>query len=39
MLCVGIARRGDTHLLKKADIVVKDLSEVDYAKLKGLFKS
>ncbi|UCD54743.1 MAG: beta-phosphoglucomutase family hydrolase [Candidatus Omnitrophota bacterium] len=39
MLCVGIAREGDLRLLKKADIVVKDLSEVDYAKLKGLFKT
>lgn len=39
MLCVGIAREGNTRLLKKADIVVKDLSEIDYAKLKGLFKA
>lgn len=37
MLCVGIAREGNKELLKKADIIVSDLSEIDYEKLKGLF--
>lgn len=39
MRCVGIARREDKEVLKKADIVVSDLAEVNYAKLKGLFKA
>jgi len=38
MICVGIARKGERELLKKADLVVADLNEVDYAKLEGLFK-
>lgn len=38
MLCVGIDRHGNPELLKKADILVKDLREVDYEKLKELFK-
>jgi len=38
MLCVGIAREGDKEILKKADIVVLDLGEVDYEKLNKLFK-
>lgn len=38
MLCVGIAREGDREILKKADIIVNDLEEIDCAKLKGLFK-
>lgn len=39
MRCVGIARKGDKNILKKADIVVSDLSEVNYRELKGLFKA
>jgi len=39
MLCVGIARKGEKELLKKADIVVADLKEVDYGRLKELFKA
>ena len=39
MRCVGIARKGDKDILKKADIVVSDLSEVNYGELKGLFKA
>jgi len=39
MRSVGIARKEDKSVLKKADIVVNDLAEVDYAKLKGLFKA
>ncbi len=39
MRCVGIARKEGKQVLKKADIVVRDLVEVDYAKLKGLFKA
>ena len=39
MRCVGIARKGDKDILKKADIVVSDLSEVNYEELKGLFKA
>jgi len=38
MLCVGIARDGDKKLLEKADIIVGDLKEINYEKLKGLFK-
>jgi len=33
---VGIDRRGATERLKKADLIVKDLGELDYKKLKGL---
>lgn len=39
MRCVGIARREDKEVLKKADIVVSDLAEINYTKLKGLFKA
>ena len=39
MLCVGIAREGKVALLEKADIIVRDLSEVNYERLKGLFKA
>jgi len=38
MRCVGIAREGDKDILAKADITVADLNEIDYEKLKGLFK-
>ncbi|MFH1622543.1 MAG: beta-phosphoglucomutase family hydrolase [Candidatus Omnitrophota bacterium] len=38
MLCVGIDRYNDPKRLKKADIIVSDLIEVDYNKLKDLFK-
>ena len=39
ILCVGIAREGDRKILEKADIVVEDLEEINYEKLKGLFKA
>ena len=39
MRCVGIAREGDTALLRNADIVVHDLEEVDFKKLNALFKN
>jgi len=39
MMCVGIARKDDKSLLKKADIVVSDLGEIDYARLEELFNS
>lgn len=38
MRCVGVAREGDIALLKNADIVVRDLKEVDYNRLKELFR-
>ena len=38
MRCVGIAREGDREILKKADIIVGDLGEVDYRRLESLFK-
>ena len=38
MRCVGIAREGDKEVLKKADIVVNDLSEITYNQLEGIFK-
>lgn len=38
ILCVGIAREGDKEILEKADIVVEDLKEVDYDRLRKLFK-
>ena len=38
MFCVGIDRYGEPNRLKKADIVVSDLKEVDYNKLKSLFR-
>jgi beta-phosphoglucomutase len=37
MLCVGIDRYGDPTRLEQADIVVTDLSEVDFDKLLNLF--
>ena len=38
MLCVGIARKEPKEVLGEADIVVKDLCEVDYERLNKLFK-
>jgi HAD superfamily hydrolase (TIGR01509 family) len=35
--CVGVDRHEDPEALKKADIVVKDLGEVNYEKLTKLF--
>ena len=35
--CVGVDRNNNPERLKKADIIVKDLSEVDYQKLNKLF--
>jgi beta-phosphoglucomutase len=37
MLCVGIDRHNDPERLKEADIVVKDLKEINYSKLISLF--
>ena len=37
MLCIGIAREGHRKLLEKADIVVEDLVEVNFEKLRGMF--
>ncbi|MBL7130140.1 MAG: beta-phosphoglucomutase family hydrolase [Candidatus Omnitrophica bacterium] len=37
MLCVGIDRYNEPDRLKKADIVVSDLKELDYNKLRDLF--
>jgi len=39
MLCVGIAREGDREILEneRADIIVSDLAEVDYARLEAMF--
>ena len=39
MLCVGIAREGDRDILKKADIIVSDLKEINYKKLENLFRN
>ncbi|MBL7157447.1 MAG: beta-phosphoglucomutase family hydrolase [Candidatus Omnitrophica bacterium] len=39
MLCVGIAREGNREILKKADIIVEDLNEINYKKLEELFKA
>jgi len=39
MHCVGITRDGDKNLLEKADIIVQDLGEVSYDRLKKLFES
>ena len=36
--CVGIDRHSDPVRLAKADMVVKDLSELNYDRLKDLFK-
>ncbi|MFC1485045.1 HAD family hydrolase [bacterium] len=36
MLCVGINRHDDAQSLKKADLIVNDLVEVNYLKLKEL---
>lgn len=38
MVCVGIDRHEDPGRLKKAQLTVNDLSEVNYGKLKSLFK-
>ena len=38
MICVGVDRHDDPEALKKADLLVKDLGEVNYQKLAGLFK-
>jgi len=38
MCCIGIARRGDKDILKKADIIVEDLKEINYEKIRKLFK-
>lgn len=37
MICVGIDRYDDPGRLKRSDVIVKDLSEVNYNQLKGLF--
>lgn len=39
MFCVGVAREGKTEFLKGADLIMKDLAEVNYSKLKGIFKT
>ncbi|MFB0526129.1 MAG: HAD family hydrolase [bacterium] len=38
MLCIGIDRYGNPQRLAKANLVVDDLSKVDYKKVEGLFK-
>ncbi len=38
VVTVGVNRHRDSRRLKKADLVVKDLSEVNYSKLKELLK-
>jgi len=38
MFTIGVDRRNAPERLKKADLVIADLSEVDYAKLKGFVK-
>lgn len=38
MLCIGIDRHNDPQRLKEADIVVKDLKEINYNKLISLFR-
>jgi beta-phosphoglucomutase len=38
MLCVGIDRHNDPRSLEQADIIVNDLSEINYDKLTSLFK-
>lgn len=37
MLCIGIDRYASPERLKQADLVVDDLSKVDYKKIEGLF--
>ena len=39
MICIGIDRHGDPARLARADIVVEDLREIDYEKLKSLFRN
>jgi len=39
MKCIGIDRHGDPARLAKADIVVKDLAEVDLARVEALFRA
>ncbi|HUW23557.1 MAG TPA: beta-phosphoglucomutase family hydrolase [bacterium] len=38
MLCIGIDRYGNAKRLTKANLVVEDLSKVDYETIEGLFK-
>ncbi len=38
MLCIGIDRYGSPQRLGKANLVVEDLSKVDYETIQGLFK-
>jgi len=38
MLCIGIDRYGNPKRLAKANLVVEDLSKVDYKTIEGLFK-
>lgn len=38
MFCVGVDRHNDPERLKEADIVVKDLKEINYRKLISLFE-
>jgi len=38
MLCIGIDRYGNPKRLAKANLVVEDLSKVDYETIEGLFK-
>jgi beta-phosphoglucomutase len=38
MVCVGIDRHEDPGRLEKSDTIVKDLGEVNFQKLSGLFK-
>lgn len=38
MLCIGIDRYGNPQRLAKANLVVEDLSKVDYETIEGLFK-
>ncbi len=37
MLCIGIDRHNDPQRLKEADLVVTDLKEINYNKLKSIF--
>jgi len=36
-LCVGINRNKDPQHFANADLIVKDLAEINYSKLMGLF--
>lgn len=38
MLCIGIDRHNDPASLKHADLIVKDLQEINYPKLNALFQ-